>query len=292
MILLDPPVYGDGSICTKAATDVQTFLAQRRMAERCGIRDVQPFLEEYDVSEPALARMFRFFGHLNTYSDESQSGPIGATLGELLSFLCQRYVNRRLGGNSLSPSASGIHGTMKSAAVFQETLFAYFFGKGSPSIGHALDCFASGSLTFTSAPLISALAEYAYDPCDDTGFRPHFHGPDGAQFFCWLEFALLAAEHRMGSWNVSDWCFIAQRLLRATHIFARTHALLKADQSGPQDSWKASDYEMGRYKPIEPYLVNDVYPLTDAPMTLDTLEREAGSVLTFAIPSTEQLHCD
>ncbi len=118
-----------------------------------------------------------------------------------------------------------------------------------------------------------------------------FHGPEGAIFFIWSEFALLASrdainaphayEYGRATWTSEDWLHLAARLIRAQHVFWRSFAKLGPDGL-PHPEWSFASYSKDHYTPVLPEVVNDV-GLTA--LTRDEIDTYATRCLWMAMPA-------
>lgn len=242
----------------------------------------RPFLAPIRKSAGGLAQAFAFFTQLNRPIKGADMVALMQHLSAVLTF--RKSVLRHRPTCLPAASASTLE-AMRYVAGVQRFIFSEIGGPRSHMVPAAVEAFASGSLTLTRCQREKA-AERIGRPHDDFDF----HGPEGAIFFLWFEFALLAALDVLSHpefhaeepvWSSEDWRCLAAALLRAEHIYLRTYASL--DDCGlPIATWGYASYRRDEYVTIEPEVVSGVQFAT---LSLSDLCEQATRCIGIAMPS-------
>jgi hypothetical protein len=245
----------------------------------------RPFVDALDGYPDGLLRTFAYFSHL-------RHPPSEPTFPQLVPHLFDRLRARwKVSAGPLTPPSCpaptpGVLSAVRGSARYQQLILRTLAGPRSELCGAALDAFASGSLDLNGDERARA---------SDLGGRGMhelaFHGPEGAIFFIWSEFALLASSdanafpheyaYNDASWTGADWLHFAARLVRAQHLFWRSFARLGIDGL-PRHDWAFGSYHKDRYTPVAP----ECLPSLDfTSLSREELEVYATRCLAVAMPA-------
>ena len=246
-----------------------------------GLRLTRPFLTPIRQQSDGLAKVFDFFSLLNTRPSGTDMDAIVHHLSAMLSF--RKDVLRGTTTSRPIPSTSALE-ALRYTAGYQRLMFHDIGGPRSLMVPAAIEAFASGSLTLSESDQRTAANQFGRPQTDFD-----FHGPDGAIFFLWCEFALLAsADVRANpdshadepAWSADDWQLLAAVLLRAQHIFLRSYATLEV-RGLPIPTWGYANYRKDEYTCVDPSAVSGI---EFTARTLAALDDQATNCVAVAMP--------
>ncbi len=232
--------------------------ADRLHGSAAGRGAFPPFWSSFNNDIAVLRTIFEFFCRIRL-------SPSLSLMGQLMKRLSMRAKKQ-------VPDALDTHVKAEFDRLAATQIDAFqLLGKWD---GAALDCFASGSLCPDGLPWSgpNILPETELRFATPPEFYPE---PNGAAFYFWADFAVLAAA------NDARWKRVLQCLLRAQHIYLRAYQ--PRDEAGkPLECPRFKNYEPANYQAVFPADFQNIDYSNDN--DLKSLEAEYAKNVQRAFP--------